>query len=86
MWSQGINASSEFSLFRDIHNSLTVSNIWKVSIENPGSLELMTFLAKLVCKKIYLTEQTCTICNDVFKYFLKHVLFYCDRNRAHVYV
>ena len=44
------------SLFRDIHNSLTVSNIWKVSIEKPGSLELMRFLAKLVCKKIYLIE------------------------------
>ena len=45
----------------------------------------MTFLAKLVCKKIYLTEQTCTICNDVFKDFLKHVLFDCNRNRAYVH-
>ena len=71
---QRINASSECSLFRDIQNSLTVSNIWKVSIEKPGSLELMTFLAKLVCTKIYLTEETGTICNDVFKYFLKQVL------------
>jgi len=36
MWSQRINASSECSQFRDIQNSLTVSNIWKVSIEiNP---------------------------------------------------
>jgi len=34
----------------------------------------MTFLAKLVCTKIYLTEETGTICNDVFKYFLKQVL------------
>ena len=71
---QRIIASSECSLFRDIHNSLTVSNIWKVSIEKPGSLELMTFFAKLVCTKIYLTEETGTICNDVFKYFLKQVL------------
>ena len=85
MWPQRINASSEFSLFCDIHNSLTVSNILKVSIEKPGSLELMRFLAKLVCKKIYLTEQTCNICNDVLKYFLKHVLFECNRNRARVY-
>ena len=85
MWSQRINASSECSLFRDIHNTLTVSNIWKVSIEKPGSLELMTFLAKLVCQKIYLTKQTCTICNDVFKDFLKHVLFDCNINRAYVH-
>ena len=45
----------------------------------------MTFLANLVCKKIYLTEQTCNICNDVLKYVLKHVLFECNRNRARVY-
>ena len=69
----------------NVHNSLTVSNILKVSIEKPGSLELMRFLAKLVCKKIYLTEQTCNICNDVLKDFLKHVLFECNRNRARVY-
>ena len=45
----------------------------------------MTFLAKLVCQKIYLTKQTCTICNDVFKDFLKHVLFDCNINRAYVH-
>ena len=43
------------------------------------------FVAKLVCTKIYLTEQTCTICNDVFKDFLKHVLFDCNINRAYVH-
>ena len=40
---------------------------------------------KLVYKTIYMTEQTCTICNDVFNDFLKHVLFDCNRNRAHIY-
>jgi len=29
----------------------------------------MTFLVKLVCKKIYLIYQTCIICNDVFNDF-----------------
>ena len=84
MLSKTLNALSEFH-YSMILNSLTVSYMWKVSIENPGSLESMTFLAKLVCKTIYLTEQTCTICNLVFKYLLKHVLLDCNRNRTHVY-
>ena len=45
----------------------------------------MTFLVKLVCKKIYLIYQTCIICNDVFNDFLKHVLFECNINRAYVH-
>ena len=52
MWSQRINASSESSLFRDIHNSLTVSNIWKVSIEKPGSLELISVQKDLSDKSV----------------------------------
>jgi len=40
-------------------HGLTVCSIWKVSIEKFGSLELMTFLAKLVCTLVHLIEQTC---------------------------
>ena len=43
----------------------------------------MTFL-KLVCKNIP-DRADINICNDVFKDLLKHVLFDCNRNRAHVY-
>ena len=81
MLSKTLNALSEFH-YSMIFNSLTVSYIWKVSIEKPGSLELMTFLAKSVCKQIYLIEQTfVTMCSKT----LKLVLFYCNRNRAYVH-
>ena len=81
MLSKTQNALSEFH-YSMIFNSLTVSYIWKVSIEKPGSLELMTFLAKSVCKQIYLIEQTfVTMCSKT----LKLILFYCNRNRAYVH-
>ena len=55
-----------------------------VKRDKTGSLELTTFLAKLMCKKIYLLEQTRNMCNDVFKECLKHVLFNCNNSRTYV--
>ena len=72
--------SSECSLVRDIHNSLTESNIWKVSITRINDV-----FGKIGVQNIYQIEQTCTIGNDLFKDSLKLVLFDCNRNRAYVH-
>ena len=41
--------------------------------------------SKISVPKDLSDKQTCTICNDVFKDFLKHVLLDCNINRAYVH-
>jgi hypothetical protein len=79
-WYERMTACDEFIIFRDVHYELTTSNIWRVALEKPDSIELMMFLAKLCCTPCSTTEITCLLCGHLYSDVRLHVALQCPDN------
>ena len=51
-WSVRLYTCSDFTRFSEIHSILTPSNLWRAASQRPDCVNLMKFLAQLLCKLI----------------------------------
>ena len=76
-WRLRMASCDDFFRFREISQTLNTSVIWKAALDQPKTLESMSFLAKLSCK-LRLTQPTsCPYCEERYLDELYHKLFDC---------
>ena len=90
-WRARLYSNDDFFRFREIHQKLEPGNMWLTALEQPNTIESMTFLAKLCCKPKSGESINCSSCDESFTDELYHKVFECTnvdiyRMREHYWV
>ena len=76
-WLLRMQSCDDFLRFREINQTLVPSVIWKTALDQPKTLESMTFLAKVTCKPPLSDPSICMNCEVQYRDELYHKLFEC---------
>ena len=78
---QRMNRSDDFSRFRNIHNSIHPSNLWRVALNYPRYSETIAFCVHLLTEVP--EQQICFKCNEMTDDILLHLSFDCKFTKQH---
>jgi len=76
-WFRRMCSCDDFSRFREIHYNLVPSNIWRIALDNPNSLNNMNLLAKICCQQVGKSTK-CNKCDVDTNDVIYHTAFECE--------
>ena len=82
-WVDRMDASSDFTTFKQCHSHLRQSNIWTVAKLHPFTLSRMKFLANICCKRSPNQPEVCLRCQHPCLQEIEHLLFECPLTDGH---